>query len=351
MFTVCSNCGFMFDNEAGACPQCGNGAMPQSPDTSAPENKAKEKKLGNLFNNFKKKKSSRDVSTKEAFSDTNDTLATPKAPIFNSTEQNIEENTIPAPTYNGGVDNVDDYTINASTQYTNTAPQEAIQELQDNIPTVSVFNDKGSSETLSEVTTTHEELTISNTDILEADFPELSDAEGEITIASNPLSDDTPTVSAPRIQNDMEEPDAVITIDKSSDNEIINDEYKNTEEKLEDVSSSSFPVSSSTETENDVEVTESVISNYEPVDTTYTIINDTVIKQSTEAQQYASPVAPIQPLPIDTPTGYTPVAVTPMVYSTPEVTAPKNSSKLPIIILVSLLLGIVVVGGVILALI
>ena len=83
----------MFDNEAGACPQCGNGAMPQSPNTSAPENKGKEKKLGNLFNNFKKKKSSRDVSTKEAISDTNDTLAIPKAPIFNSTEQNIEENT------------------------------------------------------------------------------------------------------------------------------------------------------------------------------------------------------------------------------------------------------------------
>ena len=94
-----------------------------------------------------------------------------------------------------------------------------------------------------------------------------------------------------------------------------------------------------------------MISNYEPVDTTYTIINDTVNKPSTEAHQYASPVAPIQPLPIDTPTGYTPVQVTPMVYSTAEVTAPKKSSKLPIILLVSLLLGIVIVGGVILALI
>ena len=97
-------------------------------------------------------------------------------------------------------------------------------------------------------------------------------------------------------------------------------------------------MSASVDSNTDTEAAESIITQPDEVDATYTIIND---------NEYVQPEAPAQPMPIDTPEGYIPAPVEPMVYSTAEATAPEESSKLPIILLVSILLGIVLVGGII----
>ena len=154
-------------------------------------------------------------------------------------------------------------------------------------------------------------------------------------ITSELSADDTPTVSITDIIK-SKDAESVITIDKADDEETVS--IDQSIDNIIDVSSSSFDVSASVDSNTDTEAAESIITQPDEVDATYTIIND---------NEYVQPEAPAQPMSIDTPEGYIPAPVEPMVYSTAEATAPEESSKLPIILLVSILLGIVLVGGII----